>query len=323
MTESVPLGPSSTCGGLAHTNGGFTLLAPTDDVTRIVTCGVVEGYFPGDGIWTVVTEHRVPDDQLPSLVDALQQTNFDGPQPPANACTAYAVYVPMFTVTTADGRVLQGSVPSDGCHPQLPAVDILRAVIDEQPATDRWRTVLVQDQTTMTTGCGRQGGTLVSGPTFGEPTAEELTFRRGQLAPSIDSADGAAVCLYGPPGPVAVMDMDDPMGLPVGGEKPVTRQGAGLIDAGLRDRLLASIVSTAPAEPAECLLSQPWPPAADGATYLQLLGLPTVSESGIPETDYPYVTVELGPCGRAINARNEPIGWADPAVVREVRSAVS
>lgn len=325
LDGSVPVGPADHCGGLDQEAGSFTLLTPDDEVAGIVACQTGAGYLPGQGLWTVVSEHRVPDDELPALVDALRQPSFDAPQAPNTGCAAYAVVVPMFTVTTTDGRLLQGSVPSDGCHPQRPAVEALYRVTAEQPAIDRWRTAPIpaQDETTMTTGCGPYGDTLRTTQTLDEPTAEELTRRRAELAVP-ESPGGAAVCLYGPTGPVVkVTAFPDDGPSDTVDTRYADRQGAGRIDADLRDRLLGAITPTAPEGRSDCALSQPWPPAADGVTYLRLAGLPTTSATGVPEPEGPFLMVEVGPCGRVIDAENRPVGWVDAAVVADIRSAVT
>lgn len=320
IREPVPFGPERFCGGLTHTETGFSLLSPSDEVTGIVVCGVAEAAIPGDGVWTVITEHQVPDDQLPSLVDALRQTNFEGPQPPANACAAYAVLVPMFTVTTADGRLRQGAVPSDGCHPQMPAVDILREVVAEQPIVDRWRTVYVQDETWLTRGCPVFAATLQQlRPTQPDLTIGALIQRRTQVATVASSPDGAAVCLYGPSGPIETRGTEVAAAVADGGL--AHRRATGRVDAAVLDRLLTGIVVTEPQEVTDCAVSEPWPPGAD-ETYLQMTASATTDPGG-PGAGTPFLFVEVGPCGRVLDGDHQPVGWADRTLVAEIRSTLS
>ncbi|TKV56383.1 hypothetical protein FDO65_20715 [Nakamurella flava] len=319
IREPVPFGPERYCGGLAHTETGFALLSPSDVVTGITVCGVAEAALPGDGIWAVVTEHRVPDDQLPSLVEALRQRNFEAPQPPGSGCAAYAVLVPMFTVTTADGRLSQGAVPSDGCHPQMPAVDILRSVVSEQPVVDRWRTVFVKNELWLTRGCPAFAATLRQlHPTQPDLTTEALTRRRTQLAMAAASPDGASVCLYGPSGPIESRGTE--LAAAVAEAGSAKRRATGRVDATVLDRFLTGIVVTTPEGLDDCELSHPWPPEQEG-TYLQMSAAAT-TEPGGPGASTPFLFVEVGACGRVLDGDHQPVGWADRTLVAEIRSTL-
>lgn len=317
IDAGLRIGPDRYCGGLAHTDNGFTLLTDADEVVGVVVCGVAPGELPGDGIWAVVTEHRVPEAQLPALVDALRQPNYTELQASVDFCEHYGVIVPMFTITTASGELLQGAVPSDGCHPLESAVRILTGAMLHQPAVDSWRTRQLSDEASVTTDCTQRADTLTeSSPAPGEPVVEELTYRLAELKGSHSSPEGASVCLYGPSGPVAISAMEAPGD--VSDLLPNTRRGAGFIDAGLRDQLMNTIAPTAPAGSSDCALSQPWPPGADGATYLRLSGVSVAD--GEREVGIPFLYVEVGPCGRVIDGQYQPVGWADSAVVTEIRS---
>lgn len=318
---SLRQGPDHFCGGLVHTDTGFTLLADTDQVTQVIVCDVAPGELPGDGVWAVVSEHRVPASQLPALVDLLRQPNYSEPQASEAWCSDFGVLVPMFTVTTADGTLLQGAVPSDGCHPLESAVSILGKATVEQPALDRWRTTQVRDELSVTTECGEQESTLQeSAADPVEPVIEELQPRLAGLQQSVRSAGGAVVCQYGPSGPVRISPFDDPENTPA--PDPVRRSAAGSIGTELRDRLLDSITVTAPADRGDCRLTQAWPPGPDGATYLRVSEV-LASSTGEREIGAPVLYVEVGPCGRVIDGEYEPVGWADLDAVEAVRSAIA
>ncbi|TKV56384.1 hypothetical protein FDO65_20720 [Nakamurella flava] len=312
-------GPDRYCGGLAHTDDGFTLLTDADEVAGVMVCGVGPGELPGDGVWAVVSEHRVPDDQLPALVDALRQPNYTQAQASVDLCEDYGVIIPMFTITTARGELLQGAVPSDGCHPSEAAVGILTGAMLHEPAVDSWRTRQVSDEASVTTDCTQRADTLTeSSPSPGEPVLEELTYRLAELKGANTAPEGASVCLYGPSGPVAISAMDDPGN--VSDRLPNSQQGAGFIDAGLRDQLMNGISPTAPAGQSDCALSQPWPPGSDGATYLRLSGVSVTD--GKREVGIPFLYVEVGPCGRVIDGEYRPVGWADSGVITQIRQAI-
>lgn len=319
IREPVRFGPERYCGGLAHTETGFALLSPSDVVTGITVCGVVEAALPGDGVWAVVTEHRVPDDRLASLVEALRRRNFDEPQPPGSGCAAYAVLVPMFTVTTGDGRLLQGAVPSDGCHPQMPAVEILRAVVAEQPIVDRWRTFSVKDDAWLTRGCPSHAATLQQlHPTRPDLTTDALTQRRTQVTMAAASPDGASVCLYGPSGPIETRGTE--VAAAVADAGSARRRATGRIDAAVLDQFLTGIVITTPEGLADCDLSQPWPPGPE-ETYLQMSAAATTDPGG-PGASTPFLFVEVGACGRVLDGNHQPVGWADRALVAQIRSTL-
>lgn len=321
IDDSLRQGPDRFCGGLLHTDSGFTLLADADQVTQVMVCAVVPGKLPGDGVWAVVSEHRVPDSELTTLGDLLRQPNYTEPQESQSICQHYGVLVPMFTVTTADGTLLQGAVPSDGCHPLESAVSILGKATVEQPALDRWRTTQVQDELSVTTECAERESTLhESAADPVEPVIEELQPRLAGLQQSVRSAAGAVVCQYGPSGPVQISALDDPENPPA--PDPVVRSAAGSIGADLRDHLLDTIAVIAPADRADCPLTQPWPPGPDDATYLRVSEVLT-SSTGEREIGPPVLYVEVGPCGRVIDGEYRPVGWADHDAVDAVRSAIA
>ncbi|TKV60194.1 hypothetical protein FDO65_00185 [Nakamurella flava] len=279
-----------------------TRLSATDDVAGIVVCDSQWAYLLGDGTWRVTSEHRVPEADLTTVADALRHP--DEVAEPDTACSLIHIETPAVTVETMDGRRLNASVPRDPCHPQRDVLEVLGGVVTGQSAENRWRTERLQTDAELTSSCRPQEEKVgvISGDGLTQPPANAAPL----TVPPEAADSGAAACLYGPAGPPA-----EP------GTLDLVAQGT--VDAALRDRLIASVTRTQPADRPGCTPADPWAGTAEGDTHL-VLASPVTEWEGVPQPGYPFLALETGPCARVLDGGYQLAGWADPAVAEQVRA---
>lgn len=302
IDDTVPLGADHECAGVDGLASEPSRLSVDDDVTGIVVCDSQWAYLPGDGTWRITGEHRVPDADLDTVADALRRP--DEVAEPDTGCSLIGVLTPAVTVETTDGRRLNASIPRDPCHPQRDVLELLGGVITDQPAENRWRTERLQSEAELTSSCRPQEEKV------GFITADGLLQPPDNAAPLTvppEEADsGAAACLYGPAGPPAEPGMLDLL-------------GQGTVDAALRDRLIASVTRTRPADRPGCTPADPWAGTAEGDTHL-VLASPVTRWEGVPQPGSPFLALETGPCARVLDGGYQLAGWADPALVQQIRA---